>query len=208
MNKNPLFSARPSPGIRFRNLHFASWNSFSAAIVSLLVVALSPCLAVQSCTLAWDTTSDPHVSGYKLRYGTTSGNPSQSIDVGKTTTWTVSNLNDATTYYFTVVAYNSAGVESQTSNQVSYTTSNSATDTYVLTVNSGSGDGNYAVGTQVQVNANPPSAGQAFAAWTGDYQILANPSSPTTTATMPSLNVTITATYKGEDTVLSSVELY
>ena len=50
---------------------------------------------------------------------------SQSLDVGNTTSRTVTNLNDATIYYFTVVAYidnNGARVESQPSNQVSYTT--------------------------------------------------------------------------------------
>ena len=57
----------------------------------------------------------------ELRYGTTSGNLGQSIDVGNSTTGTISNLNDATIYYFTVAAYNAAG-ESQPSNQISYTT--------------------------------------------------------------------------------------
>jgi Concanavalin A-like lectin/glucanases superfamily/Fibronectin type III domain/Divergent InlB B-repeat domain len=196
MNKNPLFSARPSSGAKFRNLQAASWSRLLGAVASLLVIALSPCLAVQSCTLAWDASSDSAIAGYKLRYGTTSGNPSQSIDVGKSTTRTVSNLNDATTYYFTVVAYNTAGVDSQPSNQVSYTTPGGSSSGYVLTVTNGTGDGTYAPASQVPVSANPPAAGQVFATWTGDYQILANPSSPTTTATMPSLNATITATYK------------
>ena len=87
--------------------------------MSLFVIALSPCLAVQNCTLAWDASSD--ATGYRLRYGTTSGNLGQSIDAGPSTTWTISNLNDATIYYFTVAAYNAAG-ESQPSNQISYTT--------------------------------------------------------------------------------------
>jgi hypothetical protein len=45
------------------------------------------------------------------------------------------------------------------------------------------------------VSANAPPAGQQFAAWTEDYQILADPSSATTTATMPSVDAKITATY-------------
>jgi hypothetical protein len=87
----------------------------------LLSVSLSLCHAAQSVTLAWNAPSDPSITGYKLKYGT-SGNPSPDLDVGKTTTFTVSNLNDLTTYFFTVVAYNAAGVESQPSNQISYTT--------------------------------------------------------------------------------------
>ena len=84
----------------------------------------------------------------KLRYGTTSGNPNQIVDVGKVTTSTVSSLNDATTYYFTVVAYTRAD-ESQPSNQISYRTPGQGSTTYLLTVNNGIGDGNYAPNAQV-----------------------------------------------------------
>jgi hypothetical protein len=194
MNKNPYLSAIPAFGTRFRNPHSASWNRFLAAIASLLTVSLSLGHTAQSVTLLWDASPDPSIAGYKLSYGTTSGNPSQTNDVGKTTTATVSNLNDGTTYFFTVTAYNAAG-ESQPSNQVSYTTSGAATGMHVLTVNNGSGDGNYAAGTQVTVSANAPPPGQQFVGWTMDHQILANPQSPTTTATMPSVDATITATY-------------
>ena len=51
------------------------------------------------------------------------------------------------------------------------------------------------LGTMVKVTADTPPPGKKFAGWTGDSQILANPSEPTTTATMPSIEVTITATY-------------
>ena len=165
-----------------------------AAIVSLLIVSLSLGHAAQSVTLAWDASPDPSIAGYKLHYGTTNENPSHTKDVGKTTTATVSNLNDGTAYFFTVTAYNTAG-ESQPSNQVSYTTSGPPSGMRVLTVNNGSGGGNYAAGTQITVSANAPPPSQQFLAWTKDYQILANPQSPTTTATMPSVDVTISATY-------------
>ncbi len=164
-------------------------------VAALLIASLCPGHSAQSVTLAWNASSDATVSGYKVRYGTTSGNPNQTVTIGKVTTATVSSLNDATTYYFTVVAYNPAGLESQPSNQISYRTPGQGSTTYVLTVNSGTGDGSYAPTTQVAVNANPAPAGQEFETWTGDYQILANPSSAATTATMPSDNATITATY-------------
>jgi hypothetical protein len=64
-----------------------------------------------------------------------------------------------------------------------------------LTVNGGSGSGQHDAGTTVTVTANPAPSGQQFAGWSGDIQILANPFMPTTTATMPSIDVTITATY-------------
>jgi Divergent InlB B-repeat domain len=63
-----------------------------------------------------------------------------------------------------------------------------------LTVNNGtaSGDEN---GTLVTVTADAAPAGTHFAGWTGDVEILANPSLPTTTATIPFMAVKITATY-------------
>lgn len=66
---------------------------------------------------------------------------------------------------------------------------------FSLTVEGGSPSGNYAAGTRVTVSANAPKAGAQFAGWKGDIAILTNPSLPTTTATIPSMAVTITATY-------------
>jgi hypothetical protein len=76
-------------------------------------------------TLAWSAnipTSDPatNTTGYKLYIGLASGNYTQSIDVGNKTTATVSNLISGTTYYSVITAYNSAGLESLDSNEVSY----------------------------------------------------------------------------------------
>jgi hypothetical protein len=167
------------------------------AIASLLFISLSLCHAAQSVTLAWDASSDPSIAGYKLRYGTTSGNLSQTApDLGKTTTRTVSNLNDGTTYFFAVTAYNAAGFESPPSNQVSHTTSAPPSGAHVLTVINGSGDGSYTVGTIVPVSATLQ-AGQQFAMWIGDHDILASRMNSTTTATMPSVDATIEATYTG-----------
>ena len=57
------------------------------------------------------------LAGYKVYYGTASGSYSQSIDVGKVTTYEVTNLPNGFTYYFVVTAYNQAGVESGPSNE-------------------------------------------------------------------------------------------
>ncbi len=68
-----------------------------------------------------------------------------------------------------------------------------------LTVNEGSGEGQYSAGTVVKVTADPPPPGKKFAGWSGDTQILANPSEETTSATIPSIDVTVTATYAGKE---------
>jgi hypothetical protein len=64
---------------------------------------------------------------------------------------------------------------------------------YTLTVNNGTGDGSYLVGSVNTIVADAPAAGKVFSAWTGGT--VANASSPSTTVTMPAANVTVTATY-------------
>ena len=70
---------------------------------------------------------------------------------------------------------------------------------YLLTVVSGTGGGTYAVGAQVPITANPPVQGKLFDKWTtsngGSFE---DANSASTTFTMPSNPVTITATYKDE----------
>jgi uncharacterized repeat protein (TIGR02543 family) len=66
---------------------------------------------------------------------------------------------------------------------------------YTLTVNSGSGDGAYEPSTVVNVSADAPQSGYVFDEWTGSVAYVANVNSANTTVTMPSANVTITATY-------------
>jgi Domain of unknown function (DUF4082)/Divergent InlB B-repeat domain/Fibronectin type III domain len=213
MNKNPPFSATLASDTRFRNLHALSLRRFLAAIASLLFVSLSLCHAAQSVTLAWNASSDSSVNGYILRYGTTSGSPSQFVDVGNATSRTLSNLNDATTYYCTVVAYivyNGTRVESQPSNQVQYTTPGPASSGFVLTVNRGSGGGKYAPGTPVPVSADAPNAGEQFDAWTGDTAILPlqDVNKASATALMPPMNVAITATYKAATSGTDRIRYY
>jgi hypothetical protein len=71
-------------------------------------------------TLAWDKSPSTEVIGYKLYYGTSSGHHSLLADTGNQTSYTVKDLTDGKTYYFVVTAYDSNGVESSPSNEVSY----------------------------------------------------------------------------------------
>jgi phospholipase C len=64
-----------------------------------------------------------------------------------------------------------------------------------LTVNNGHGAGHYPAGTFVKVAASAPAADEQFAGWAGDTAILDNPLAPSATVTMPSIDVTVTATY-------------
>ena len=74
-----------------------------------------------SLALAWDPVNDPRVAGYKVHYGTTSGNYTAQMDAGNVTTSTVPNLADGATYYFAVTAYDGSLVQSGFSNEVAGT---------------------------------------------------------------------------------------
>lgn len=68
--------------------------------------------------LGWSAaTGSP--TGYKVRYGTTSG-LGTTIDVGNVTSYTVTSLTNGTLYYFAVSAYNGAG-DGSNSNQLTAT---------------------------------------------------------------------------------------
>jgi len=68
-------------------------------------------------------------------------------------------------------------------------------ETWTLTVNSGTGDGDYAAATVVDITADTPPQGQEFDQWTGDVSGIADVTDPTTTITMPAADAEITATY-------------
>ena len=75
------------------------------------------------------------------------------------------------------------------------TATSSDPTTFSLTVKRGKPSGNYASGTQVIVSADAAPTGAHFTGWTGDVAILANPFLSTTSATVPFMAVTVTATY-------------
>ena len=57
--------------------------------------------------------------GYKLYTGFSSGNYTQTTDLGNSTAVTVPLSQAGSTYFFIVTAYNTAGNESLASNQIS-----------------------------------------------------------------------------------------
>jgi hypothetical protein len=77
-----------------------------------------------SASFAWNadaatSSANTNTVGYKLHAGFSSGNYTQTTDLGNTTTATVPLTQSGSTYYFIVTAYNSAGVESPVSSQLS-----------------------------------------------------------------------------------------
>jgi len=96
-------------------------NSGRLLIWGLIILVCSAFeVEAAGVTLAWDPASSPNIAGYRLHSGTTSGVYSQTIELGNATSTLVSNLVTGKTYFFVVTAYNTMGVESAHSNEVSY----------------------------------------------------------------------------------------
>ena len=91
-------------------------NTILISIAILLVANMAT-----AATLAWDPSSGT-VDGYKVYYGTSSSAPSNSVEVGNTTQYSLDQLALAenTQYFFSVSAYNTAG-ESDPCPPVAYT---------------------------------------------------------------------------------------
>ncbi len=68
--------------------------------------------------LGWSSVSK--AGGYKVKYGTTAGSYTTSVDVGNVTSYTLTGLTNATKYYFAVSAYNATG-STPNSNEVNAT---------------------------------------------------------------------------------------
>jgi hypothetical protein len=111
---------------------------YSTIFIVLFVFAFSENFALAgSATLQWNANSETDLAGYRIYYGTsarTGTDPktctlcgyATKVDVGKVTTYTVSNLTNNTTYYFSVSAYDTSNNESAFSAQVSKLISKSA----------------------------------------------------------------------------------
>jgi hypothetical protein len=72
-------------------------------------------------TLAWNANAESDLAGYRLNYGTTSGIYFTSKDVGNTTEYTVTGLQEGLTYYFAVTAYDLSNNEGGSSGEVVHT---------------------------------------------------------------------------------------
>src|SRR3989338_2316522 len=87
-------------------------NELSAAPVASTSVPAAPVLNTATAgdkqvTLSWAAVSG--AAGYKVKYGTTGGTYTTTIDVGNVTSYPAAGLTNGKTYYFVVTAYNSAG---------------------------------------------------------------------------------------------------
>ena len=92
---------------------------FLGIMIVLSCILTSPGFAL-TVSLNWSASPDKDISGYSISYGIEPNNYDQSleIDVGNHTEGTIGSLNDNTTYYIAVRAYDYSGQFSDYSNEV------------------------------------------------------------------------------------------
>jgi len=119
----PLTSAAVSPRTETSRLPGPLQRLFreNPAFIKLLQVAPTP-PPPNSAILTWRPNRESDLAGYKIYVGTSSGTynfPGSPFRVDKVATYTVTNLQQKTTYFFAISAYDIAGNESPLSNEAS-----------------------------------------------------------------------------------------
>jgi len=89
---------------------------------SLLFLFSFTSLGANSVNVAWDASPDSGIAGYNVYFGTASRSYQNQVAVGTNLAAAVSGLADGTKYYFAVTALNAAGLESDYSTEISYST--------------------------------------------------------------------------------------
>jgi hypothetical protein len=139
-------------------------------------------------TLAWDANSESDLAGYKVYYQSESESDPTVKDVGNVTTTTISNLEPGETYTIYVTAYNTSGLESDPSNQVTYTVLNQVPSAVAQSV---SMDEDTSVA--ITLSGSDPE-GRSLS-----YSVVTQPSEGTLSGTAPDLTYSPGANYNGTD---------
>ena len=92
----------------------------SLALTVLFVLSCIQGFAA-NVSLAWDPSPDTNVVRYYVYYGAGSGDYTNRVNADNTTSVTVSNLAVGSAYFFAATAISDDGLESDFSNEVSYT---------------------------------------------------------------------------------------
>ena len=81
---------------------------------------IKPSQGDRSVVLAWDPNSEPDIMGYRLYWGTATGQYTENTEVLGVVTATAYGLTQGVNYFFAVTAFNTANAESLPSNEVEY----------------------------------------------------------------------------------------
>ena len=95
-----------SKNFDFKNLFYLCLEVRCLICIISFVLILVPSFAgAAQVSLSWQRSSGSNIAGYKMHYGNYSGSYQYTVDVGNSTSCTISGLNEDTTYYFAATAY-------------------------------------------------------------------------------------------------------
>src|SRR5271154_6606470 len=95
-----------------------TWFTGSLCVILLLWACAANAASFSSMTLEWNPDAG-NIAGYVLYWGTESGVYTNSADIGNQTSMQVTGLVNQTAYYFAVQAYDTEGLFSPLSAEVS-----------------------------------------------------------------------------------------
>jgi hypothetical protein len=110
-------------------IHPLTWIILAGLLAWSILIAS---LFANFVKFAWNPNPEPDISHYVITYGTESGNRTQSVNTGNVTTYTVSGLENSTTYYFALQAVNTSGLISLPTDEISHTTAAPPPSTGIL----------------------------------------------------------------------------
>jgi len=103
------------------------------AVFAGLLLFTHPAFATPDrVTVAWDANPEPDISGYQVYYGTVSAGSTNVVPVIGNTQQEIAGLQPQQQYWFYVTAKNTAGLESDPSTILFYTTADNAPPTVTL----------------------------------------------------------------------------
>ena len=126
---------------------------FQSLTLFVLLLGLAMIVSVDNghsaqVSLAWDRNTETDIAGYRVYYGTASRAYNWFVDVGNTTTFTVTGLTDGATYYFAATAYDTSHLESTYSVEASKSTCTYSISPPSQSFTASAGTGTVSVSTQ------------------------------------------------------------
>jgi uncharacterized membrane protein len=88
-------------------------------VLAFVLLETASSLYAATVTASWNANPEPDIAGYRLSYGTQSGVYTAQVDVGNVTSWPLT-LTGGVTYFFVVDAYDTAGLVSPNSAEISF----------------------------------------------------------------------------------------
>ncbi len=114
--------------------HFRT--GFARTLIIVLILSLYNTCFAGTANFSWLPNTESDLAGYKIHYGTNPNGPYDSVveagnppPVDGRIKGTVYGLTEGVTYYFVATAYNTSGLESDFSSEVTYTCPSTQPDT-------------------------------------------------------------------------------